>query len=282
MPASGGEYLTSKDGILKVVIIIFGVISFALTTVSGYRGALGWPFAAFLMSWVITLFVFFFILVNLISKMDCGVPFEAVDFCFSFIFFVFCMSGSIVLSIYGCSGSKNCDERIAATIFGFLTAILYFVEMYFHKDNAPEPLKYLTKVNGIVKIVVVTLGCIAFALLVAGGYHCGRDSPCTSGRTFALATYIICWSVSVIFLLIYITGLNEKIGGSFATADFVWAVFSFVFCLTASIVLACYIDSGGWSRSRLIAADVFGFFTTVAYLIEAILLKKSSGSILPS
>lgn len=91
----------------------------------------------------------------------------------------------------------------------------------------------------------------------------------------------------MIFLLLNVTGLADKIGAGCKTADFIWAAFSFVFYLIASIVLACYIDcyNGnrlvcGGARSYRVAADVFGFFTTIAYLIEAIVLKKDSPAIM--
>jgi len=44
---------------------------------------------------------------------------------------------SIILPIY--TGTHN-DERIAACVFGFLVAILYAVEGFVLKNNAPENL----------------------------------------------------------------------------------------------------------------------------------------------
>lgn len=124
------------------------------------------------------------------------------------------------------------------------------------------------------KLAVVIFGCTTFALLVAGRYD-SRFSDCDSGRTFSLAAYIIGWVGSLIFLLIYVTGLGEKIGDKFPTADFIWSVFCFVFYLTASIVLAVY-TSCDYKSNRRIAAVVFGFITTILYIVEAILLKATA------
>lgn len=147
--------------------------------------------------------------------------------------------------------------------------------------------EYIVTKNGIVKCIVITLGCIAFVALVAGGYGCtaSGNQPCDSGRAYALAAYVISWSVSVILLLIYVTGLNEKIGNVMVNIDFVWAVFACLLCFTGSVVLSCYLNGNVESYaggSRRLASAIFGFFTTIAYIVEAVFLKANiKGDVIP-
>lgn len=291
MSETGGAYIKSKDGWIRMAIIVCGIIAFALVAASGYGGPIAWPFAAYLMSWLISFISFFFILSTLSSKMECGVSYDTVDVCLSILLWSFCLFGSIVLAIYTSCHNNGCTdnegERIAAIIFGFIATILYAVEIYFHQENAPSPTKYIVTKNGVVKCVVITLGCIAFTALVAGGYECygpGGNQPCDSGRAYALAAYVISWSVSVILMLIYVTGLNEKIGDKMSNIDFVWSVFSCLLCFSGSVVLSCYLEGdvdSVWGSRRL-ASAIFGFFTTIAYIVEAVFLKANiKGDVIP-
>ena len=141
--------------------------------------------------------------------------------------------------------------------------------------------EYLVSRVGIVKAVIVTLGCIAFALLVFGGYYyCFYSNACKSGRSYALAAYVISWSVSVILLLIHVTGMNEKIGEIIPTVEFAWSVFSAILCLSGSIVLSCFLegDTNSYGGSRRLASAIFGFLVTIAYVTEAVLLKPVESS----
>ncbi|XP_077972558.1 uncharacterized protein LOC120339680 isoform X2 [Styela clava] len=180
MAESGTDYMCNKHGLLKMFVIIFGIISFSLVASSGFRGPLGWPFAAFLISWIISLTIY--------STMTCvddiGSLLRKDDFCCSLILFTFCMSATMLLSVYTCAKGPDCGERNAAIWFGFVTAGLYFVEIYMHKKNSPKP------------------------------KSCNLQSDTTS-----------------------------------------------------------------WSGSRRVTADVFGFITSTAYLVQAVLLKRSNENV---
>lgn len=65
-----------------------------------------------------------------------------MDFVLSTISFFDCLAASIVISIYTCS---QCGELIAADVFGFITSILYFVEIYLAQENAPDPMSMTVK-----------------------------------------------------------------------------------------------------------------------------------------
>ncbi|XP_039263785.2 uncharacterized protein LOC120339680 isoform X1 [Styela clava] len=271
MAESGTDYMCNKHGLLKMFVIIFGIISFSLVASSGFRGPLGWPFAAFLISWIISLTIY--------STMTCvddiGSLLRKDDFCCSLILFTFCMSATMLLSVYTCAKGPDCGERNAAIWFGFVTAGLYFVEIYMHKKNSPKP-KYMATGG------VFVLGIVTFSLLANGGYQCKSSQACTSGRTFALVAYIICWSVSTIFTILqiyfkYDDDENEDLNA----AEYHWSSFAFIFCLIASIVLACNLqsDTTSWSGSRRVTADVFGFITSTAYLVQAVLLKRSNENV---
>jgi len=61
---------------------------------------------------------------------------QTVDYCFTVFNFFHCFLASIVLAIY----ASLSDELIAADVFGFLLTILYAIEMYFNKSDAPANL----------------------------------------------------------------------------------------------------------------------------------------------
>ncbi|XP_076803973.1 myeloid-associated differentiation marker-like protein 2 [Clavelina lepadiformis] len=268
---SGVQYITSKEGIVRAVIIVFGCIAFALIADVGYGDVIAWVMAAYIIAWVFTLLSYFFIATTLSTQMNCGISYETVDVCVSIVSFFHCLMASIVLAIYTCS---RCDELIAADVFGFLLCIAYAVEIYFLKGNAPSSLKYLLEIKGILKAVICIFGCTTFAMLDAAGYEC-FESGCDSGRTWAFAAYIYCWVVSLIILLLRVTPLADKIS-PIDKIDFFWSVFSFFNYLAASIVLACYLECKNFEYrvcSTRLAADIFGFITAILYAVEAFLLK---------
>lgn len=77
MENSGVSYLTSKEGILRLIIIIFGIIAFALLASELYRynGVLDWVLAAYIIAFCVSLLSYFFIATTLASKMNCGVSY---------------------------------------------------------------------------------------------------------------------------------------------------------------------------------------------------------------
>lgn len=80
MAESGVAYITSKDGIIRAIIIVFACITFALVAAFGYGGPIAWVLAAFIIAFCISLLIYFFTVVDLISKMNCGVSFEVRSF----------------------------------------------------------------------------------------------------------------------------------------------------------------------------------------------------------
>ena len=61
---------------------------------------------------------------------------------------------------------------------------------------------YLTSKEGIVKAAAVMLGCITFALVIESGY---------SRVIVVLAVYILCWVLSTLSYIFFITNLEEKL-----------------------------------------------------------------------
>ena len=77
MGNSGVAYITSKEGILRAVIIVFACITFALiASVCGCRDVLGWILAAYILAFCFSLLSYFFIATTLASKMNCGISYE--------------------------------------------------------------------------------------------------------------------------------------------------------------------------------------------------------------
>ena len=76
---------------------------------------------------------------------------QTVDVCLSVFSFYHCLLASIILTFYL---YESCDKPIAADVFGFLVSILYAIEVFFLKENAPEN---LSEILSIVLFVLINL-----------------------------------------------------------------------------------------------------------------------------
>jgi len=76
MTNSGVAYLTSKEGLIRLAIIVCGCIAFALIAASGYSGVVAWTMAAYIISWCFSILSYFFIATTLASKMQCGISYD--------------------------------------------------------------------------------------------------------------------------------------------------------------------------------------------------------------
>ncbi|CAK8687178.1 myeloid-associated differentiation marker-like protein 2 [Clavelina lepadiformis] len=124
---------------------------------------------------------------------------------------------------------------------------------------------YLTSKEGIVKAAAVMLGCITFALVIESGY---------SRVIVVLAVYILCWVLSTLSYIFFITNLEEKLPKaiSYEAANACLSVGLFFMCLIASAVLAMTRYWGKHLEER-IAAGLVGFVYTAVYAGEVYLLK---------
>ena len=78
MANSGVAYITSKEGILRAVIIVFAIVTFALiaSVCGNCSDVVGWILAAFIIAFCFSLLSYFFIATTLASKMNCGISYE--------------------------------------------------------------------------------------------------------------------------------------------------------------------------------------------------------------
>ena len=77
MANSGVAYITSKEGILRAIIIVFACIAFALLAdAGGTRDVIGWVLAAYILAFCFSLLSYFFIASTLASKMECGISYD--------------------------------------------------------------------------------------------------------------------------------------------------------------------------------------------------------------
>ena len=80
-----------------------------------------------------------------------------MDVCLSVFNFFHCFLASIILTLYISYGRYTADEYIAADVFGFLLAILYAVEIYFLKSDAPGNLGKRTKSTDLTLFITESL-----------------------------------------------------------------------------------------------------------------------------
>lgn len=125
-------------------------------------------------------------------------------------------------------------------------------------------------------MTICVSGCLTVALLDAGGFRCWDPSDnCDVARTWAMSAYVISWSVSVIILIVHVTGRADNIS-MMANLDFLWSSFSFVHFLLASGVVSCYMKCVGFGHldcGGRLASVIFGLATSALYLYEAFRLK---------
>ena len=77
MTDSGVGYLTSKEGLIRLAIILCGCIAFALVAASGLNpSVVVWTMAAYCISWCFSTLSYFFIATSVASKMECGIPYD--------------------------------------------------------------------------------------------------------------------------------------------------------------------------------------------------------------
>ena len=76
MGAAGIPYMTSKEGILRVFIIAFACVAFALIADVGYGDVITWIMVAYILAFCFSLLSYFFICTTLSTKMNCGISYD--------------------------------------------------------------------------------------------------------------------------------------------------------------------------------------------------------------
>ncbi|XP_039258349.2 myeloid-associated differentiation marker homolog [Styela clava] len=287
---NGPKYAISKEGIIKLIVIAFGCVTFALLADVGYTNGtrMRWVFAAFIISFAISVLFYIFRITGLASKIStCGpCTFDGFDFLWSWFSTIWCLAAAVSFALAFPRvhpQSRWHSELIAAVIFAFLTGIAYAVEAYILKDKAPANVGYIATRNGWLKTVIVALGAAAFGLLVDSGYSwCGRNGPCNAGVTFALAAYIVGWGITVIIWLLHISGLVQgNRQSNLNKFEFIWSIVCVLLFWSASVCFAVYMVCRGndfqkYRQCHLrLAGVIIGFVTGVLYIIDAVFLKRA-------
>ncbi|CAK8677821.1 unnamed protein product [Clavelina lepadiformis] len=284
---SGPKYAISKEGLLKLIVLVFGCTTFALFADSGAYGsppAKTWAFAAYIISWSISLLFYFFHVTGLARGMNCSVNFTYIGFDFIWAwlstFHVFAASITFAINI-NCNVSNNtkyCSEQAGSIALGFATFILYAVEAFFLKGYAPANTGYIATLRGWFKTAVLVGGAASFSLLVDSGYKwCGGG--CGVGVTYALSAYCIGWTVTLLIFVAKLFMPEDKAQSKFFIMfHFGWSIISALLFITASSCFAAFMRCHDFDQEpckKRLGGIIFGFITAILYVIDALLNRPS-------
>lgn len=287
---SGLKYAITKEGIVKLLVIAFGCVTFALLADIGYHKVndkTAWVFAAFVVSFAISVIIYILRITGVSSKISCGgCSFDGFDFLWSWFSSMWCLAAAITLAVDippgGSTRSSTYNKLIASTVFAFLTVVTYVNEAYMLRDKSPANFGYAVTRNGILKTIIVAFGAATFGLMVDSGYAWCRGNSCYSAITYALAAYIIGWGVTVLFWLGHMFGLisGSSHQGVLGKIELFWSVFCVILFWSASACVAAYIQckDSNFKRFRFcqkrLTGDIAGFITGLLYIVDVIFLRR--------
>ncbi|XP_078583717.1 MARVEL domain-containing protein 1-like [Branchiostoma floridae x Branchiostoma japonicum] len=131
--------------------------------------------------------------------------------------------------------------------------------------------EYIQSLSGILKILQLFLGFIAWVCIAASGYCCGEE--------FVMFVEVTAWLTTILLLVVHLLMLQTKAPMSALPWPFI------EFCYHAGVTLmyfiaACVVAAttgnrstlwAAWYNSTYSAASAFSFFTTIAYGIDTYL-----------
>lgn len=292
MTDSGCGFVMSKAGILKLLVLISGCACWALLAASKqYRnhGIKIYAFAAYIISWAVSLLLYFFKAtgLHLHIQSDCF-TFNTFDYFWSWLSCINYLVCSVIVAIFFGTGDPLCGGsgrfclyamQLTSCVLGFVTAILYAIEAQNMKSYAPVGAGYGTTWRGIWKAIILIVGGLAFGLLLRTGIKCGSD--CTIARTFVLVAWCVAWGVAALMYLLRIITCTTRLSADrqvgFGTFEFFWSAFACLLFLVGAAVLAGFLKCNSFRRSpcrdRLVA-DICGWVTAVLFAIDAFCLRE--------
>ncbi|XP_076823547.1 uncharacterized protein LOC143469667 isoform X1 [Clavelina lepadiformis] len=289
-------YICTKAAWWKLAVLVGGCATFAI-----YADSLRYTsppiktyvLAAYIISWAISLLIFFAKLTGLSVHMNCPcLSFDTFDYFWSWLSSVNYVSSSVILACFydqncdpGCGGSGrfcSCAKLLTALLLGFLTAFLYILEAQNLRLYAPVGIGYGTSWRGMWKMLILVIGGVAFGFLVQTGLRCDSvKQGCTSARTFVLAVWCSAWAFSCLLYLLHVSSLVVKMSVNgqhiFGQIEFFWSALSCLLYLVGACVYAGFLGCTSFSsfrcRSRL-AADICGFVAAILFAIDAYYLRN--------
>ncbi|XP_078663852.1 plasmolipin-like [Branchiostoma floridae x Branchiostoma belcheri] len=131
--------------------------------------------------------------------------------------------------------------------------------------------EYIKTFPGILKIIELFLGFIAWVCIASSGYCCGEN--------FVMFVEVTAWLTTILLLLVHVLTLHTKAPLSALPWPFI------EFCYHAGVTLmyfiaACVVSAStgnrstvwaAWYNSTYSAASAFSFFTTMAYGLDTYL-----------
>ncbi|KAM9779921.1 myeloid-associated differentiation marker homolog [Neosynchiropus ocellatus] len=123
----------------------------------------------------------------------------------------------------------------------------------------------------IVRILEVVFTCIAFSLVASLGHST------SSFWTWCMFTWCFCFAVTILILLLEITGLSSKIPISWDDFTAAFAMLATLMVLAASIIYPNYTLCP--SCDKQVAAVVMSCLAFIAYAIEVGLIRAKPGEI---
>ncbi|XP_015274907.1 PREDICTED: myeloid-associated differentiation marker-like [Gekko japonicus] len=273
--------LISLLGIVRFFEIFFACTAFSLVSVyHSYHGPSGnWCMFTWCFCFAVTVLI---ILAELVGVAQ-SLPISWQDFTSAFsmlaalmIFTTSVVYPSVFLA-HGCSGTP-CGYKGAATAMSILCFLAYAAEVGITRAKPGEVSGFLATVPGLLKVFEAYVACLIFSMIVIARYWA------FPGLQWCVAVYSICFIVTLLIVILtvgrclaslpfplekFLVGFNLLAVLMYATATFVWPIYSF---RNQSRTADC--NDGPCMWSYRLGVTFLTIFNLIAYIVDLVYSSK--------
>ncbi|KAL8175036.1 UNVERIFIED_CONTAM: hypothetical protein K2H54_010146 [Gekko kuhli] len=273
--------LISLLGIVRFVEIFFACTAFSLVAVHhSYSGSSGdWCMFTWCFCFAVTVLI---ILAEFIGVAQ-SLPISWQDFtsAFSMLATLMIFTTSVVYpSVFiphSCK-SRSCSYEGSATAMSILCFLAYAVEVGITRAKPGEVSGFLATVPGLLKVFEAYVACLIFSMIVIAQYWV------FAGLQWCVAVYSICFIVTLLIIILtvgrclaslpfplekFLVGFNILAVLMYATATFVWPIYSF-----KNLSRTADCDSRPCTWNYRLGVTFLTIFNLIAYIVDLVYSSK--------
>ncbi|XP_041813693.1 myeloid-associated differentiation marker homolog [Chelmon rostratus] len=263
--------LTAPVGIVRILEVIFTLITFSLVASVGHTTFSFWTWCMF--TWCFCFCVTFLILLLEFTSLSAKLPISWDDFttAFAMLATLMVLATSIIYPVFfTCS---VCSRQIGATVTSILAFILYAVEVGLTRAKPGEISGFLSTVPGLLKVLEAYVACIIFICLDWNFYS---QFP---GLQWCVAVYSICFIFAFIVIIFTICRLLALFPASFDKVLTGCNVLAVLMYMTAVVIWPLYSFQNNprpsicgrlCSWNNLVVIAFLTCFNLVAYIVDTV------------
>ncbi|XP_007538290.1 myeloid-associated differentiation marker-like protein 2 [Erinaceus europaeus] len=123
------------------------------------------------------------------------------------------------------------DFRLAASVFAWLTFLVYAAEVALTRARPGQVSSYMATVSGLLKIAQAYMGCIIFGALLHGSRY-GRYGA----TQWCVAVYTLCFLATVAVVVLSVLGHTASLGCPFDRLVVVYTFLAVLLYLSAAVI----------------------------------------------